>query len=197
VSDKRMNTEIPTVIERRQPHPLELASMASVAGALVLVLLGLLLDRPMTELWRWLVIGFMLPWSVFLVATLAPVMVWMLETLSRRDFNADGVVGKPQPETIRLLPVRSQAPRIRLSGEDDEGFEPDDLRALLHHAYLDHTTRSFYGMTLPSGRKITSGEDVAPFLRIIERMGLLVDRGPRRSGRMVGDEREARRRLGL
>ena len=191
-------------LERRDMGPVEVAMVSVVATAIAGVLAGVFLERPWDELWRWLVGGAMLPMIIVVTATLARLIAWTIgastwrvENAIGRDINGDGVIGAP--ETIRLIPVRAQSPRIRLSGED-EGYEPDDLRALLHHAYTSvdrHTARGFYGMTLPSGRQITGYTDIAPFLKMLERSNLLVDRGERRAGRLIGDEANALDLFGL
>jgi hypothetical protein len=199
--DNSMQTPtVVTTVTPRRPGPLERAAMACMSAGLVALILAMLAGRPLDELWRWLAFGVLIPLAAVLIGNLGPLIVEAIEGFTHTDWNRDGVVGKPEPETIRLLPVRAQAPRIRLSGEDDDGYEPDDMAALVHHAYAgrkNHTARSFYGMVLPSGRTIAGYPDVAPFLHTLETAGLLVDRAERKAGRLVGDEDEARDRLGL
>lgn len=188
-----------TTTEKRPLHPIELAIMACGAGGIIALLLGLLAERPWAELWRWLVIGAGLPMAVLFVAATAPLILWAAESILHRDLDHDTVIGKPDPpETIRLLPVRTQTPRVRLAGAD-EGYTEEDLRRLIEIAYgAGHAVRDFMGVTLPSGRRIASYDsDLRPFFDMLVKAGLLVDRSQRNKGQLLGDLDAALHLFGL
>lgn len=184
--------------EGRRYTPLYLASMACGAGALVALLLGLLAERPWAELWRWLAIGAGLPLLILFIAATAPLIVWLADNLPRRDSPQAWGAGGAEPETIRLLPVRAQTPRIRLAGADD-GYTEEDLRRLIEIAYgAGYAVRDFLGTTLPSGRRIANYDsDLRPFFDMLVKAGLLVERSQRNKGRLLGDLDAALNLFGL
>ena len=101
----------PSAKERRQLHPLELAVMATAASGSVALLIALLAERPLTELWRWLVAGCLVSLAVFLVRMLAPFVVEIAEVLSQRDLSGDGVIGKPHPVLVNPRQGQREAAR--------------------------------------------------------------------------------------
>ena len=149
--DQPAETPWLTTTEIKRPmHPVELAFIAMLAGAVVATLAAVFLERPWAEVWRWPVIGGGLPLLILFIATVTPLITWFLEQITKRDLNHDNVIGNPEQETIRLLPVRSQAPRVRLSGTGGPGYTEEDLRALLEITYnTNHTARDYLGRTLP------------------------------------------------
>jgi hypothetical protein len=120
------------------------------------------------------------------------------------DLDRDGYQGRPpepEPAPMRYLmtnaPVKPQ--RIALpDGDDEHALLPDDLRHLVHYVYtVRHWSGrrgrfGLTGMTLPSGNVLADYDlDVIPFLKLLERQGLLVGRGDGVRGVMVGEERGA------
>jgi hypothetical protein len=100
--------DVPIVHETpRRLHPIEHGAMATVSSALAAMLFALLIERPLDELWRWLVAGALLPLIVFLLSNLLPLIAWTLEGIAHHDFTGDGVVGRPQP--ILVNPAQGQA----------------------------------------------------------------------------------------
>jgi hypothetical protein len=102
MSDRKYDNMIPPTIteQPRRPHPVELVIMATGAASFLALCIAALTDRPWVEMWRWLIVGAMLPVGVFLLATLGPIIVWALETIASRDVTGDGVIGKPHPVLV-------------------------------------------------------------------------------------------------
>jgi len=86
---------MPAISEQRRPHPIESTLFASMAAGVVALFLGLLLERPWQELWRWPIIGFLIPVALFLFTSVGLVIEWAIENLTHQDRNKDGVIGKP------------------------------------------------------------------------------------------------------
>lgn len=98
--DDSIPTATTTVSEPRRLHPVEHGIMATGASALCALLIALLIERPWSELWRWLVAGALVPLTVFLASNLLPLIAWTLEGVVRRDITGDGVVGRPHPVLV-------------------------------------------------------------------------------------------------
>ena len=105
----KYDDSIPTTTtnEPRPLRPLELTVMASLAAALIAAGIAALIERPLAEFWRWLLIGAMIPLALLLIRSLAPIIVETLEVVTRRDFTGDGVVGRPHP--VLVNPAQGQA----------------------------------------------------------------------------------------
>lgn len=102
----------------RDYGPLQVATVAVVCAAIIAGALGLLLDRPLDELWRWLVIGALLPLCIVLIATIGRLIVfasnlatWKVEQKTGIDFTGDGIAGDPSVIAINPRQGIAQAKR--------------------------------------------------------------------------------------
>jgi len=89
-----------TTTTPRNLYPWENAILASAAAAVFALGIAVFIERPLRELWRWLLVGSLIPIFLFLVATIAPIVIWATENIARRDISGDGVVGKPHPVLV-------------------------------------------------------------------------------------------------
>ena len=89
-----------TTTTPRNLYPWENAILASAAAAVFALGIAVFIERPLRELWRWLLVGSLIPIFLFLVATIAPIVIWATENIMHRDFSGDGVVGKPHPVLV-------------------------------------------------------------------------------------------------
>jgi hypothetical protein len=129
--------------------------------------------------------------------------IWALEAFTRTDITGDRQIGVPDDRapTEVLFPVNipRHEPAVRLAGADRQ-YAKQDLTWLVHYVYENPTWsgREMRGMRLPSGDILADYEaDVVPFLDILERMNLLMGRGPGARGALQATRDEALRRLRL
>lgn len=156
------------------------------------------------------IVGFMLPFlfmGLISFATMGVMLgrraIWALEAFTQTDITGDGKLGTPNDlaPTEVLFPVNipRHEPSVRLAGADRQ-YAKQDLTWLVHYVYENPTWsgRDMRGMRLPSGDILADYEaDVVPFLDILERMTLLMNRGPGARGTLQATCDEALRRLRL
>ena len=88
-------------------NPVTATIMSSAAAAILGVGLAILLDKPLDQLWRWMLIGGLIPMALVLLRCTTPMVLQLLEVVSKRDFTGDGVVGRPHP--VLVNPSQGQA----------------------------------------------------------------------------------------
>lgn len=127
-------------------------------------------------------------------------MTYTIERWSQRDLTGDHIIGDPAgTHTDILLPVNipKPEPSVKLAGAE-RAYTQGDLRWLIQYVYNNPTWsgRDLRGVRLPSGDVLADYDaDVVPFIDILERMRLLVGRGPGARGNLTADVDEALRRL--
>jgi hypothetical protein len=179
--------------------PVAITTLAGAAGAgLAILVLLTALDVRWNVTWRVSAVTFALVMLVAAAGAFRRVARYAFERLEQAvgfDLNADGHVGGPD---IRLVPVRS-ATTVGV----ERGMDVEDLRYMISCLDYEHqrgwTVREWLNERLPSGREIVAA-DVGPyaeFIRILERIGALVDRSERSKGRLIMPPAEIMRRLGL
>ncbi len=124
-------------------------------------------------------------------------------------------VEPPQAERVRLLPVFSNIDSVKMASEFtlhtgeivravhvvtpkliDDCDELDLIEFIDQLSFRGHSKRGWLGVRLPSGRVCDEPYYnllVAPLVKI----GAIVDRGPRRAGKLVLNASEIKARLGL
>lgn len=193
---KNYDTSAPSIAA--QATPVAITTLAGAAGAgLAMLVLLTALDVRWNVTWRVSAVTFALVMLVAAAGAFRRVARYAFERLEQVvgvDLNADGQVG---PD-IRLVPVRS-ATTVGV----ERGMDVEDLRYMISRLDFDHqrgwTVREWLNERLPSGREIVSA-DVGPymeFIRILERIGALVDRSERSKGRLTMPREEIERLLGL
>lgn len=178
---------------------LSAAGLVSAAGCL-LAFFGRLarLDGDFDAAVQYAIGGLLVgPLLVFLLFgfLLAREGLWLIEALTQHDITGEGDIGRPDapaPEPIRFLPTFAPPPEqtYALSGSE-RAYTRRDLQYLIHHVYSTPlwAGRDLKGLTLPSGAVLADYQaDVAPFLELLERHRLLIGRGPRVRGNLVGEE---------
>jgi len=193
---KNYDTSAPSIAAQATPVAVTTLGGAAAAGLAMLVLLTAL-DVRWDVTWRVSAAMFALVLLVAAAGAFRRVAKYAFERLEQAvaaDLNADGRVG---PD-IRLVPVRSAA-----TVGVERGMDVEDLRYMVSRLDFQNqrgwTVREWLNERLPSGREIVSAEvgPYAEFIRILERIGALVDRTERAKGRLTMPREEIERLLSL
>lgn len=164
-----------------------LVIFAVVSGAtlftLTLAILMVFFGFSFLHAFHWALAAFLLPVAVLGLVSLRLIAALCISTLERItgiDLDASGEVGDQRRPEIRLIPVwRSDVPTIN-------GVDRDDLVYFIKTITQtgDWTQRTWRGKRMPSGR-VCDNEYHQALCRILENAGVIVDRGPRTSGRLL------------
>jgi len=190
-------TEIPstsTTVAGLTPARLVLGCFAFAGGTQIAILLtgGLLLTAWTGDLpgstWKELLLISSLPWllaSLFLLRMTWRYLVAVLELVTGQDLDRSGLIGDLTSgvEQIRLIPVKGSERLI-------DSLPEEDLLAFIDGLSVRGISgRGWIGQKLPSG-KVVDWQYLDSLCQILQKAGLLKDRGPRKSGYLVTKDPE-------
>jgi len=163
-------------------------SVAAVVAGLVVLTAWYGSDWRLADLTPFLLAA-SVPWAMLFLGLLW--LTWRrlwagFETLIGYDLDGIG------PEEIRIVPYRGPGKLI-------DGVIPDDLRYFVETVTQTHdwTQRAWRGVKMPSGRRCDN-EYWAAMTGILRKTGVIVDAGPRSTGRLTtSDAGEVLAMLGL